>query len=84
MTDQTDQRSADRAETAREHDDRDLIDDNLKTPSQGGRSGGSLQEDVATQAAEQRVRDPEAQEGVDKADDIAHGQRYPANRPPDV
>ena len=83
MTDQ-DQRSKDRAETAREHDDSDLIDDNLKTPSQGGRSGGDLATDVGTQAAEERVSDPDAHEGVDKADDIAHAQRYSANRPPDA
>jgi hypothetical protein len=84
MTGERDERSIERARTAREHDDSDIIDDNLKTPSQQGRSGGALQEDVGTQAAEERVSEPDAHEGVDKDDDIAHGQRYAANRPRDI
>lgn len=83
MTDH-DQHGRDRAQTAREHDDSDLIDDSLMTPAQGGRSGGDLATDIATQAAEERVSDPDAHEGVDKADDLEHGQRSPANRPPDA
>jgi hypothetical protein len=78
-----DQRSSDRAQTAREHDDSDLIEDNLKTPAQGGRSGGDLATDIGTQAADERVSDPEAHEGVDKADDIAHGEAYASDRAPD-
>jgi hypothetical protein len=83
MTNDQEKRSRDRAETAREHDDSDLIDDNLDTPHQGGRSGGNLATDVGTQAAEERVSDPEAHEGVDKADDIAHGEAYASDRTPD-
>ena len=75
-----DNRQTDRA---RENDDSDLIDEIEPTPPQGGRSGGNLQTDVATQAALERVRDPEAHEGVDKQDDIDHGQRYAARRPAD-
>ena len=45
--------------------------------------GGNLQEDVATQAELEQVRDPDAMEGVDKQDDIDHGQRYPVRRPAD-
>jgi hypothetical protein len=82
MTDH-DQRGRERAETAREHDDSDLIDDKLPAPPQGGRSGGDLATDVGTQAAEERVFDPEAHEGVDKADDIAHGEAYASDRTPD-
>jgi hypothetical protein len=72
-----------RAESAREHDDSELIEDNLETPSQGGRSGGGLATDIGTQAAEERVSDPDAREGVDKADDIAHGEAYASDRTPD-
>ena len=72
-----------RTETARENDDSNIIDRTEPTPSQGGSSGGNLQEDVATQAELERVRDPEADEGVDKQDDINHQQRYPPRHPAD-
>ena len=72
-----------RTESAREHDDGDIIDRAEPAPSQGGTSGGNLQEDVATQAELERVRDPEAMEGVDKQDDIDHQQRYETDRPAD-
>lgn len=74
-----------RSETARETDDSDIIerDSAEPTPRQGGSSGGNLQEDIATQAELERVRDPEAMEGVDKQDDIDHQQRYPARHPAD-
>ena len=74
-----------RTEAAREHDDSDIIDRDTSEfePSQGGSSGGNLQEDIATQAELERVRDPEAMEGVDKQDDINHQQRYPARHPAD-
>jgi hypothetical protein len=72
-----------RTETAREHDDSDIIEAAEPAPSHGGSSGGNLQEDVATQAELQRVRDPEALEGVDKQDDIDHAQRYETRHPAD-
>ena len=72
-----------RTETARENDDCDIIDSIEPTPPQGGSSGGNLQEDVATQAELERVRDPEALEGVDKQDDIARAQRYEKRHPAD-
>ena len=72
-----------RTESVREHDDSDIIDRAEPAPSQGGTSGGNLQEDVATQAELERVRDPEAMEGVDKQDDIDHQQRYETDRPAD-
>lgn len=68
-----------RAETARRNDDSDLIDSGAPTPSQQGRSGGVLQSDVATQAAEERVRDPEVSKDVDKSDKIAHGTQMPGD-----
>jgi hypothetical protein len=67
-----------RTDTARDNDDSELIDEIEPTPPQEGRSGGNLQADIATQAELERVDDPEAHEGVDKQDDIDHGQRYPA------
>ncbi len=73
-----------RTETARDNDDSELIESSEKTPAQQGRSGGNLQRDVGTQAALERVKDPEALEGVTKEDDIAHGQRRPAERRGDV
>ena len=75
-----------RTETARENDDSDLIDRAEPAPRQGGSSGGNLQEDIATQAELDRVRDPEAREGVDKQDKIDHQQesypRHPADKTP--
>ena len=56
-----------RTETARRHDDKPLTE-GPATPDEQGRAGGELQTDVATQASEERVRDPEAQEGVTKED----------------
>ena len=72
-----------RTESARQHDDSDIIDRAEPAPSQGGTSGGALQEDIASQAELERVRDPEAREGVDKQDDINHQQRYETDRPAD-
>lgn len=79
MSDQ-DQRSKDRAESAREHDDSEIVNESISTPHQGGRSGGNLATDVGTQAAEERVSDPDARDGVDKSDDIAHGLAYPSEQ----
>ena len=43
-----------RADSAREHDDSDLIENMDPAPDQGGRSGGNLQRDIATRAEEER------------------------------
>jgi hypothetical protein len=72
-----------RSETARETDDSDIIDRIEPAPRQGGSSGGNLQEDIATQAELERVRDPEAREGVDKQDKLDHQEETPTNRPAD-
>jgi hypothetical protein len=72
-----------RTESAREHDDSDIIDRAEPAPSQSGSSGGSLQEDIATQAELERVRDPEAREGVDKQDKIDHQEETSTNHPAD-
>ena len=75
-----------RTGTARDNDDSDIIDRAEPTPSQSGSSGGNLQEDIATQAELERVRDPEAREGIDKQDKIDHQEesepRHPADKTP--
>ena len=63
-----------RATTARDNDDSEMIAGIEETPRQQGRSGGNLQTDVGTQASLERVRDPDAHEGVDKQDKINHAQ----------
>ena len=72
-----------RTGTARDNDDSDIIDSLEPTPSQGGSSGGNLQEDIATQAELERVRDPEAREGIDKQDKIDHQEESAPRRPAD-
>ena len=72
-----------RTETARDHDDSDIIDRAEPAPSQGGSSGGNLQEDIATEAELERVRDPEARRGISKQDKIDHQQETSNNPPAD-
>ena len=72
-----------RTESARENDDSDIIDRLEPTPGQGGTSGGDLQEDIATRAELERVRDPEAREGVTKQDKIDHQEETPTRHPAD-
>ena len=48
-------RSKQRAETAREHDDSELIDSFEDAPSQSGASGGNLQRKVAARAEEEHL-----------------------------
>ncbi|HYX45635.1 MAG TPA: hypothetical protein VE820_02265 [Sphingomicrobium sp.] len=73
-----------RTESARENDDSDIIDRTEPAPSHGGSSGGNLQEDIATRAELDRVRDPEAREGVDKQDKIDHQEEMSTNHPADM
>lgn len=75
-----------RTDTARENDDSDIIDRIEPAPAEGGISVGGLQEDVATKAELERVRNPDAHEGVEKQDKIDHQQessmRHPLTRRP--
>lgn len=77
----TETRGERRAQTAKRNDDSELFEESSRAPSQGGRAGGNLQADVATQSEEERIRDGDAQEGVTKEDDIAHGQRTSEPKP---
>lgn len=67
-----------RAETAKNNDDSDMIEAAGEQALSGqlfqGQSGGNLQRDLATQAEEAKVADPDAQESVKKGDHMAHGQ----------
>jgi hypothetical protein len=44
-----------RTESARRHDDSEIIESMEDAPSQSGASGGNLQRDIATRAEEQRT-----------------------------
>lgn len=46
-----------RTDGPRRQDDSEMIDNIEATPSQGGRAGGTLQRDIATQAEEERFID---------------------------
>jgi hypothetical protein len=70
----------DRTDTARDHDDSDIIDRATDAPSGSGSAGGNLQRDVATQSELDRVRDPEGTERVTKEDDIANNDARPSQR----
>ena len=72
-----------RADTAREHDDSDIMDRTEPTPTHGGSSGGNLQEDIASRAELERVRDPEAREGISKQHKIDHQEQTTTNHPAD-
>lgn len=72
-----------RTDISRDNDDTDMIESAEPTPRQGGSSGGNLQEDVATRAEIDQIRDPEAREGVDKKDKIDHRQESPTRHPAD-
>ena len=78
-----------RTEIAREHDDHELIESMAgeePTPRFEGTAGGNLQADIATQVELDRVRDPEAHEGVNKGNKVQHGEesltRHPAEMTP--
>jgi hypothetical protein len=74
----TETRGAQRAETARQNDDSDIIEaaqaESLTGQVHQGQGGGNLQRDLGTQAEQARTRDPAAHEGVKKGDHMAHGQ----------
>ncbi|WP_375426781.1 hypothetical protein [uncultured Sphingomonas sp.] len=61
-----------RTTSAREHDDHEMIDAAVAevTPGQSSSSGGHLAKDVATQAEEAAVHDPEVSRRPEKTDKI--------------
>lgn len=74
----------DRTDTARTHDDSDIIDAAEDAPSGVGRAGGNLQRDVGTRDDLGSVDDPEGGTRVTKEDDIAHAERKPVSGTPDA
>lgn len=71
-----------RTESARDHDDSDLIDRMEDAPSGQTRSGGNLQRDIATKAELDTIGDPDGRTGVGKSDAVDHGEARPASRGP--
>ena len=65
-----------RTTSARDHDDHEMIDAAVAeaTPGQGSSSGGDLARDVATQAEEAAVYDPEVTRRPEKTDKIDNDQ----------
>lgn len=74
----TETRGERRADTAKQNDDSEIIDEASEEALTGqlyqGQEGGNLQRDLASQAEEARVADPAAHRSVKKGDHIAHGQ----------
>ena len=64
-----------RTETARQNDDTKIIEEaaEMPTPDKVGRAGGNLQRDVGTDAAERKVRNPEAHANLTKEQELRHG-----------
>ena len=72
-----------RTASARDHDDRDIVERDTPTPTQQSSSGGNLARDVASQAEEDRIADPEAHRGPEKEQAIDNDTARAARRRPD-
>jgi len=73
-----------RTDTARETDDRDLIEGMIPGgEADAGSAGGALAHDVGSQDDLTRaIDDPDGHDRVTKQDDMDHGQARPADRGP--
>ncbi|MBR0551548.1 hypothetical protein [Stakelama marina] len=69
-----------RTESARDHDDSEIIDRAENAPGESGRSGGNLQRDVATTDEEDRVEKPDTHTRATKETDIRNDAAYPSDR----
>ncbi len=69
-----------RTDSARDHDDRTIIDAAEEASETVGRAGGNLQRNVGTQDEQEHVADPESHHRVTKSDAIDHDQDRPTNR----
>ncbi|SEK29315.1 hypothetical protein SAMN05216382_0129 [Sphingomonas palmae] len=75
MTEQT------RTDTARDHDDKDLIEGMIPAgEAQTGTSGGALARDIGSQADMKTVTDPDGTTRATKQDDIDAGVAYDSDR----
>lgn len=70
-----------RTQSARANDDSALIESMEPGASQSGASGGNLARDIASDAEQGRVDDPESDRRVRKEDSIDHGERRRHDRP---
>lgn len=66
-----------RTETARRHDDRDLVDRAEPTPAEQGRSGGGMERDIGSEDEQRREGGAEdaGVTRVTKQDEIEHDER---------
>lgn len=69
-----------RTEAARANDDSNLIDNAGPGTGQATASGGNLARDVASQAEEALIEDPDDHARVSKSDDIEHGTEIRPDR----
>lgn len=71
LDNQTTDRGERRAQTARDHDDRDLIDraGEEPQPDEQGRSGGGINRRLGTRDERKRADDPDDHTRVQKADE---------------
>ena len=69
-----------RTDSARDHDDRALIDGEPRATGQSGGSGGSLAADVSSEDELDAIDDPEGRTRVRKHAAIAHGQAMRPDR----
>jgi hypothetical protein len=75
MTEQT------RTDSARDHDDKDLIEGMIAGgDAQTGTSGGALARDVGSQADMKTVTDPDGETRATKQDDINANVAYDSDR----
>ena len=82
---ENDQSPTHRTETARDHDDSDIIDAAVEQGEGGvvGRAGGALGRDVGTQDEMKRaVEDPDGHTRATKQDDIDANVAYPSDSGP--
>lgn len=73
-----------RTESARAHDDSDLIEGMEDAPSFSTSSGGTLQRDVATQAELDAIGDPDGHHRVTKDNAVNNAEARPRTRAPDA
>lgn len=69
-----------RTETARDTDDRELIENMEPGVAQSDASGGNLARDIASKDERDRVDEPDAATRVQKSDAIEHGTEVRPDR----
>ncbi|PCD02928.1 hypothetical protein COC42_00310 [Sphingomonas spermidinifaciens] len=73
-----------RTTSARDHDDRAIIDAAEDAPGGAGRAGGNLARDIATRAELNAIDDPDGREAVQKRHATRHGERVEVPRTGDA